>query len=173
MALTLLSTHLSSKAVNMEATLVKGLPNSIPDSSHIPTPLYMRPRIIVRDIRLVVSMYQVFCEMTLLSVFWSETTILSPACVFVPSNAQQIAGALKICVQTRTPFAVRGGGHTPIPGAANTNGGVLMGLDHMKQTTFGTYNGIPIASIGPGLRWQEVYAFTTAQGKLVLGGRYM
>ncbi|KAI4214646.1 MAG: hypothetical protein LQ351_002719 [Letrouitia transgressa] len=105
-------------------------------------------------------------------LFWSETTVLSPACVFTPSNAQQIANALKVCVQTKTRFAVRGGGHTPIPGAANTNGGVLVGLDRLKQTTTGTYKGISIASIGPGLRWIDVYSWSTKQGFIVMGGRY-
>lgn len=46
--------------------------------------------------------------------FWSNTEILSPACVFRPESGEQLAKGLKQLVHTQAPFAVRGGGHMGI-----------------------------------------------------------
>lgn len=46
--------------------------------------------------------------------FWSNTEILSPDCVFRPQSGGQLAKGLKQLVESRAPFAVRGGGHMGI-----------------------------------------------------------
>lgn len=46
--------------------------------------------------------------------FWSNTEILSPSCVFRPTNAEQIGDAVKILRKANIKFAVRGGGHMGI-----------------------------------------------------------
>ena len=46
--------------------------------------------------------------------FWSNTEILSPSCIFRPTSAHQIGGAVEILRKTNIKFAVRGGGHMGI-----------------------------------------------------------
>ncbi|KFA81542.1 hypothetical protein S40288_09059 [Stachybotrys chartarum IBT 40288] len=101
---------------------------------------------------------------------WSVAAQLMPSCNFEPSKAEDVAGALAVLVETRTKFAVRGGGHVPVPGAANINGGVLMALHNMRTMEFAQKN--TIAKLGPGLRWLDVYEWTNSHGLGVLGGRF-
>ncbi|KAL8951211.1 MAG: hypothetical protein Q9222_002795 [Ikaeria aurantiellina] len=106
------------------------------------------------------------------SLFWSETTVLAPACVFSPKTAQHVAGAMKIIVATNTRFAVRSGGHMPNPGCNNVNGGVLIGTDLLNSKKLAQFNGVEVAQLGPGLRWTQIYSWIAPQGKIVNGGRY-
>lgn len=46
--------------------------------------------------------------------FWSNTEILSPACVFRPQSTEQLAEGLDALVHANADFAVRGGGHMGI-----------------------------------------------------------
>ncbi|TGJ88404.1 hypothetical protein E0Z10_g329 [Xylaria hypoxylon] len=101
---------------------------------------------------------------------WSETAQLSPGCLFEPATAQDVADALQVLVKRGTKFAVRGGGHMPVPGAANINGGVLFSLGNMRTLQMTKRN--MIAQLGPGLRWNEVYSWTAKYGLAVSGGRY-
>ncbi|KAI0195870.1 hypothetical protein F4808DRAFT_452809 [Astrocystis sublimbata] len=101
---------------------------------------------------------------------WSETAQLSPNCVFEPESAQDVADGVRILVKHKTKFAIRGGGHMPVRGAANIDNGVLMSLNKftmMKMTKQNT-----VAQLGPGLRWHEVYNWTSTYGLAVSGGRY-
>ncbi|KAL8917865.1 MAG: hypothetical protein Q9208_007687 [Pyrenodesmia sp. 3 TL-2023] len=106
------------------------------------------------------------------SLFWSKTTILAPYCVFAPKTAQDVAGAMRILVATNTRFAMRSGGHMPNPGSNNVNGGVLIGLDRLNSTKIAQVGGVEVAQVGPGLRWAQVYEYTSKLGKMVNGGRY-
>ena len=95
---------------------------------------------------------------------------MSPQCVFTPYTAEDVAGALEILVATGTHFAVRSGGHMPIPGAASTNDGVLIGMTNMNALNL-VANG-KVAQIGPGQTWGAVYDWISAHGLAVVGGRY-
>lgn len=103
---------------------------------------------------------------------WDKAAILSPLCIFTPKTHQDITKALSILVQTQTPFAVRSGGHTPIPGASSTNDGVLIASDKLKTIELGTVGASPVAKVGTGLRWIEVYEWLAARSLTVIGGRY-
>ena len=46
--------------------------------------------------------------------FWSNTELLSPACVFRPTCASDVSAALLANQLSGTQFAVRGGGHMGI-----------------------------------------------------------
>ncbi|KAI1208441.1 uncharacterized protein F4807DRAFT_431346 [Annulohypoxylon truncatum] len=72
--------------------------------------------------------------------------------------------------RTQTQFAVRSGGHMPVKGAAGTNEGVLIAMTKMNSMTLSADGSI--ASIGPGLRWDDVYNWIVDKGRIVLGGRY-
>ena len=97
---------------------------------------------------------------------------MSPWCIFTPTSAQDVAGALKIVVATKTNFAVRGAGHMPIPGAASTDEGVLFAMDKIATTQLVQSNGQRVARIGCGLHWVDVYDWLAPQDLIVVGGRY-
>ena len=91
-------------------------------------------------------------------------------CLFEPTSAQEIASALVILTSTKTQFAVRSGGHMPVPGAAGITNGILIStekLDSMQLT-----NNQKTAQLGPGLRWGAVYDWISPYNLGVVGGRY-
>lgn len=83
---------------------------------------------------------------------------------------QDLAGGLAIIRQARSPFAVRSGGHMPVPGAQSTDVGVMIGMTNFRTTAF--TNGKSVAQIGTGLRWSDVYKWVSPYGYAVAGGRY-
>ncbi|MCJ1471109.1 hypothetical protein MMC07_009757 [Pseudocyphellaria aurata] len=98
--------------------------------------------------------------------------VLSPFCIFTPENAQDVAGGLEILVQTNSHFAVRSGGHTPIPGASGTSDGVLVASNKLRNIELSTFAGRQVVKVGPGFRWIEVYEWLANQGLTTVGGRY-
>ncbi|KAI0179441.1 hypothetical protein GGR52DRAFT_306858 [Hypoxylon sp. FL1284] len=104
------------------------------------------------------------------SLYWSKTTLVAPYCIFTPESANHVSAAVIEFRRTQTQFAVRGGGHMPVRGAAGTNQGVLIAMTRMNDTALSSDRSI--ASLGPGLRWADVYDWLNTQGRVVLGGRY-
>ncbi|PMD56688.1 FAD binding domain-containing protein [Hyaloscypha bicolor E] len=101
--------------------------------------------------------------------FWTPTDYLSPTCVFTPKCTTDVSSAILILTGLKATFAVRGGGHMPIPGYANTIGGVLIGLTDLNEIQLSSDNSY--VSVGPGRRWEEVYAYLEPYGLVALGGR--
>ena len=58
----------------------------------------------------------------------------------------------------------------PVPGAADTNNGVLLALTRIATNTFNKDKSI--LSIGSGQVWDQVYSFVSPHGLAVAGGRY-
>ncbi|KAI9787987.1 MAG: hypothetical protein M1816_007291 [Peltula sp. TS41687] len=104
--------------------------------------------------------------------YWDAAAILSPACIFTPKSSQDVAAGLRIVSSTKTPFAVRSGGHTPIAGAANVNNGVLIAADNLTSIELGTVGSTRVAKVGTGQRWIQVYSWLANQGLTSIGGRY-
>ena len=77
--------------------------------------------------------------------------------------------AVKILTAKTCQFAVRSGGHTPIPGANNVHDGVTIDFLYMNETTYDA--DIKMASILPAARWGPVYAALEPLGRMVAGGR--
>lgn len=75
--------------------------------------------------------------------------------------------AVKILSKKHCYFAVRGGGHTAIPGWANTNDGVLISMSAFKDITVND----GYARIGAGGIWGEVYSTLEKHNVTVAGGR--
>ncbi|KAI1337077.1 hypothetical protein F5Y15DRAFT_426217 [Xylariaceae sp. FL0016] len=102
--------------------------------------------------------------------FWSNTELQSPGCVFRPACALDVSAAVRASRRTGTPFAVRGGGHMGVPGANSIGGhGVLVvmsALTAMEVSPDGAR-----VTLGPGLRWGDVYGFLAPRGLAVAGGR--
>ena len=101
---------------------------------------------------------------------WSESCILPAYCVFEPTSASDVAGALTILTAAKTNFAVRGGGHMPVPEAAGISDGVLISTEKLNRLVLTKDK--KIAQVGPGLRWSAVYDWISTYNLGVLGGRY-
>ncbi|EEH05600.1 FAD binding domain-containing protein [Histoplasma capsulatum G186AR] len=101
--------------------------------------------------------------------YFNAAAASKPLCVFVPRNTHEVAGAVEILAASHTEFAVRGAGHMPIPGYANTDGGVLIAFTKMKQLHLSADKSF--VSVGPGNTWLNVYQYLEPHGLVALGGR--
>jgi len=75
---------------------------------------------------------------------------------------------LKILGSRRTPFAVKGGGHTLNPGFSSTSG-IQIALSRFNCTKVNAED--RTVEVGPGLTWDEVYDALSPTGMSVIGGR--
>lgn len=67
------------------------------------------------------------------------------------------------------PFAIRSGGHSPSPGAANINDGVLIDLAGLTEVTYDTTSGT--VTVGAGNKWGAVYKALDAYNVTAVGAR--
>ncbi|KAH7355749.1 hypothetical protein BKA66DRAFT_403681, partial [Pyrenochaeta sp. MPI-SDFR-AT-0127] len=103
-------------------------------------------------------------------VSWDASAWLGPACIFAPRNAEDLSFAVKALKNSSTPFAMRGGGHMPIPDAANINStGVQISSSNLR--TLKLSEDRQTMSIGPGPRWGEVFIHMDGTNLTVVGGR--
>jgi FAD/FMN-containing dehydrogenase len=90
-----------------------------------------------------------------------------------PTTAEDVATTVKVLTAASLlkpcKFAVRSGGHTPIPGSNDIEDGVTIDLQLMNGTTYNAKT--QVTSIGPGGRWGGVYQTLEALGRMVAGGR--
>lgn len=78
--------------------------------------------------------------------------------------------ALKIVKFFETKFSVRSGGHSPNPGWSNVdNDGLLIDLRRINQLSVSSDSSV--VSLGPGIRWGDVYNALDPYGVSVIGGR--
>ncbi|KAF4809481.1 Bifunctional solanapyrone synthase [Colletotrichum siamense] len=102
--------------------------------------------------------------------YWSATAYNSPACVFVPQNAQQVSFAVTTLTLSLTKFAVRSGGHMPVVGYNSIgSSGVLLSTSNL--TTLALSDNKATVSVGAGHRWRDVYSYLQPFGLAVVGGR--
>lgn len=102
--------------------------------------------------------------------YWSATLYSSPKCIFVPQNPLEVSVFVLATVLFNGDFAIRGGGHMPIPGYSNIDGsGILLATS--KLTTLSLSSDKKVLSVGPGRRWNEVADYLTPHGLIAVGGR--
>lgn len=105
-----------------------------------------------------------------------------PACVVQPRDAQQLSTAITVLKrehdkrleangenQNEGLFAVRSGGHSPVPGAASIKGGVVIDMSlicEVKPSEDGSS-----VTIGAGAKWKDVSTILDEKGLAVVGGR--
>ncbi|KAI9439709.1 FAD dependent oxidoreductase [Lactarius indigo] len=89
-------------------------------------------------------------------------------CSVEPGSAGDVSKILRIIGSTRTPFAVKGGGHTGNPGFSSTPG-VQISLARFDKITVDSTAGT--VELGAGLTWDEVYAALDPFEITVIGGR--
>lgn len=110
--------------------------------------------------------------------YWAkqECEVL-PACVVRPRDVQQLSKVITIIKRqydqmlgtSKRLFAIRSGGHSPIAGAANIKGGVVIDLRLFCEVT-PSENGQSVV-IGTGAKWMDVSKVLDDRGLAVVGGR--
>ncbi|KAJ7496901.1 FAD-binding domain-containing protein [Mycena latifolia] len=107
-------------------------------------------------------------EYTLAIAHWLLSSIEEPQCVVEPGSTSDIGAILKTVGTTRTPFAVKGGGHTSNKGFSSTTG-VHISLAQFDYTKLDASAGT--VAIGAGTKWISVYTALNGTGFNVVGGR--
>lgn len=77
--------------------------------------------------------------------------------------------AIEILVSTNTTFAIRGGGHSPIPQWANTEGGVLISMGDINDKIYDPTT--ETVKVGFGSIWIDVFKFVENYDRMVVGAR--
>lgn len=76
---------------------------------------------------------------------------------------------MKLLNVLKSPFTVKGGGHTAFPGASNIQGGVTIDLVYLNKIHVSGDR--KTVSVGPGNRWINVSLVLDSLGLAVVGGR--
>ncbi|RYP26986.1 hypothetical protein DL767_007849 [Monosporascus sp. MG133] len=101
--------------------------------------------------------------------FWSNTQIRQPACVVRPTSARDVSTVVRGSRATGTHFAVRAGGHMPVPGANSIDDGILVVMSNLTRISIAPDRAS--VDVGPGLTWEEVYAYLSDFERTAVGGR--
>ncbi|KAJ7030279.1 FAD dependent oxidoreductase [Mycena alexandri] len=99
---------------------------------------------------------------------WVSSSTQSSACTVEPGTATDVSIILQLLGSTKTPFAVKGGGHITNVGFSSTTG-VQISMTRFSSVTYDKKR--QTADIGPGLIWDDVYAALEPHGVIVAGGR--
>lgn len=115
--------------------------------------------------------------------YWAKQECeVVPACVLRPRDVQQLSMAVTILKREYDGremqsgiqkaegwFAIRSGGHSPVPGAASTKGGVLIDLSLFCEVT-PSEDGTSVV-IGTGAKWMDVSKVLDEKSLAIVGGR--
>ncbi|KAF5637904.1 6-hydroxy-D-nicotine oxidase [Fusarium sp. NRRL 52700] len=106
-----------------------------------------------------------------LDSYWSkQESALQPNCILQPTTAHDVASSLKIISRHKDcKFSIKGHGHAPAAGFANSNGGVTIDMTTLSSVSLNKRS--TIASIGAGAKWLDVYQHLEGSGAQVAGGR--
>ncbi|KAI0043437.1 FAD-binding domain-containing protein [Auriscalpium vulgare] len=101
---------------------------------------------------------------------WGVTSSAASACSVEPGSIADIREILYIVAETKTPFAIKCGGHATNPGFSSTRG-VQIAMRRFNKVVVNHAAGT--IDIGGGLRWDQVYSALDGTGLSVVGGRIM
>ncbi|KAH9009950.1 FAD-binding domain-containing protein [Lactarius hengduanensis] len=96
------------------------------------------------------------------------TSTQGSSCSVEPGSAADVGVILRILGSTRTPFAVKSGGHAVNPGFSST-GGVQISMTRFSNVEHNNATGTIDA--GAGVPWDQVYLALDSTGVNVVGGR--
>jgi len=99
---------------------------------------------------------------------WASSSSETSACSVEPGSVEDVSTIIQILGSTRTPFAVKGGGHSSNPGFSSTPG-VQIAMYKFSEVVYHPENGT--ADIGTGLVWDDVYSVLQPHNVSVVGGR--
>ncbi|RYP08661.1 hypothetical protein DL764_001789 [Monosporascus ibericus] len=100
---------------------------------------------------------------------WSNTQIRRPACIVRPTSARNVSTAVRESRATGTRFAVRAGGHMAVPGANSIDDGILVVMSNLTRISIAPDRAS--VDVGPGLTWEDVYAYLIDFERTAVGGR--
>ncbi|KAJ7108931.1 FAD dependent oxidoreductase [Mycena crocata] len=99
---------------------------------------------------------------------WALSSTQSSLCTVEPGTAADVSIIIRLLGSTRTPFAVKGGGHAMNQGFSSTTG-VHIAMSRFSRVKYDAAS--ETAEIGSGLIWDDVYAALDPFGVNVVGGR--
>ncbi|KAJ7017545.1 FAD-binding domain-containing protein [Mycena alexandri] len=99
---------------------------------------------------------------------WVASSIEESACTVEPATAADVSAIIKIIGKTKTPFAVKSGGHATNPGYSSTTG-VQIAMTRFNAVKYDKKSGT--VAIGAGQIWDDVYAKLEPLGVVAPGGR--
>ena len=99
----------------------------------------------------------------------SSTAWEYPYCIYEPNGVQDVVAAVQILKETGAQYAIRGGGHSPLPFWASIDNGVLISMSNINDISYD--DAAQTARIGFGNRWGDVYSYLETFGRLAVGGR--
>ncbi|KAK7032206.1 hypothetical protein VNI00_013380 [Paramarasmius palmivorus] len=100
---------------------------------------------------------------------WSSSSSQLSVCSVEPATAEDVGKILQVVGSSRTPFAVKGGGHTANPGFSSTTG-VHIAMSRFSEVTYNEESNTAV--VGTGLVWDDVYNVLEPLGIVVVGGRF-
>ncbi|KAF9869992.1 geranylgeranyl pyrophosphate synthase [Colletotrichum karsti] len=104
------------------------------------------------------------------SLFWAQQQqAVRPACVVHARGVEDVVVVVRTSRSTGCPFAVRGGGHSDIPGASNSDGGITVNMAGLSDVEVDASAGV--ARVGAGAKWGAVFKELDKTNKTVVGGR--
>jgi FAD/FMN-containing dehydrogenase len=104
------------------------------------------------------------------SYYSGQERDLNPGCIFRPTSTSEVSQFIKLVTSSgNTQFAVRGGGHTLWPGAANVDGGITVDMRAMNSLSLSEDH--KIAHLGAGAVFSDIYPQLTPYNLTVMGGR--
>ena len=112
--------------------------------------------------------------------YWAQQACeVPPACVVRPQDTQQLSTAIRILkaaygdhaedIKAEGLFAIRSGGHSPVPRASSIRSGVLLDLGHFDEVTVSEDRSSVV--IGAGAKWGRVSTVLDGIGLAAVGGR--
>ncbi|TFY66031.1 hypothetical protein EVG20_g5068 [Dentipellis fragilis] len=99
---------------------------------------------------------------------WANSSTENAVCSAEPGTAADVGAILRIVGQSRSPFGVKGGGHSPNPGFSSSTG-IEISMTRFSEVTY--HESSQTVDVGPGLIWDEVYSALAPQNVSVVGGR--
>ena len=99
----------------------------------------------------------------------SPTAWEYPSCIFTPWETQDVVFAVRVLGFTGSKYAIRSGGHSPLPFWASIDEGVLISMSKIADITYKAAT--ETVRVGFGLVWGEVYDYLEPYNRLVVGGR--
>ncbi|KAL0959079.1 hypothetical protein HGRIS_014378 [Hohenbuehelia grisea] len=104
------------------------------------------------------------------SYYAAQQIELRPACRVSPSSTDEVSRIVALAAKRRCQYAVRSGGHMSWEGGSNIDDhGFTMDLGGLRHLILSGNR--EIVSVGPGLRWGEVYHALLPHNLTAAGGR--
>ncbi|KAI9706175.1 MAG: hypothetical protein M1820_004936 [Bogoriella megaspora] len=102
--------------------------------------------------------------------YWAQQqSTLQSACYVRPTDSRAVSQALLTAKKHSCSFAIRGAGHSDVPGASNAPGGLTIDLGALQEITVTAEN--TVTRVGAGNTWGDVYSSLDLLNLTVVGGR--